>query len=712
MKKHLLALIILFSCITVMAQIKAKPKEKAPTQNEVQNMMKELQKAMDEISPEDKKAMEDMGYKLPSTTSIPILTDEQLQAGADELSIIVPKRDVARIASIPKNLNDSRMNAYITAVQSSASLLLKPEIKSMGDKIYSYIKSNSKNSSEAGNMANGLWMAGKPEIAIYTLGKICADEPTNTDNLSNYASMLSMLGAQHIAIPILNNLNAKFKGNSTLLNNLGQAWFGLGEINKAEKYLDSTIRICAYHPQANYTKSFIEESKGNTKAAIESARRSIKSGYSNEKDNRLYKLGYDLDRKDIDWNKPMPQDPLGLEKFHWPAFPKSVSSSIQLKEEWEAFSEAIAKEDDLLESQQEKLEDASATISEARQQQLIKASRTGKGGSIFPPLAYKAFKKLKYLVDDNDGQLIFSMDKKTKAIISAIDEVENLSQLLSEKYKTLNERYQPQFGEGKANPFDAACSDYNGAADGFLNSANALLEQTQNDYLDDLRRYLNNQIYYDQYTMWPEQFELAKVIAKRKWLAAINQKVMFKDPSYYCQEKEEIKPGKGKLQDFDDVACRYKSTMDLKIITFKNDCSRMTSTFDFMFLKYVRKDDFERAEGDTYISSTYKISAEEGLKEYKKGPLKVEAKIGGGIEFEFGRQGLEDVTIIAEVKVGAGTGILDEDEETGSTGIGIAGKDAFPTTYEAGVEGRISILSGKGSVSGTGVLENIEITKW
>ena len=709
MKKYLFTAVLLLLMIVTYSQTKSK--EKAPTQNEVQDMMKELQKAMDEISPEDKKEMEDMGFKMPSTTNIPNLTDEQLQAGADELSRIVPERDLARITAIPKDLSDSRMGAYITAVQSSASLLLKPEIKSMSDKIYSYIKSNSKNSSEAGNMAIGLWMAAKPEIAIYTLGKICVDEPNNSDNLSNYASMLSMMGAQHIAIPILNNLNAKFIGNSTLLNNLGQAWFGLGEINKAEKYLDSTIRICTYHPQANYTKSFIEESKGNTEAAVEAARRSIKRGYSNEKENRLYKLGYDLDSKDISWDKPLPQDPLGLVKFEWPAFPKSVSSSIQLEKEWKAFSEACAKENTALASQQEQLEDASASIGEAREQKLLKASRTGHGGSPFPPLAYKAFKKLKNLVDDSNGRRSISIQQKTDAIMAANDEVENLSQSLSEKYKILDERYYPQFGEGKANPFDVACSDYNGAADGYLNSANSLLEQTQKDYLDALRRYLNDQIYYGQYTMWPEQFELAKVMAKRKWLGAINQKVMFDDPSYYCQEKEEIKPGKGKLQNFDDVACQYKSTMDLKIITFENNCSRMTSTFDFMFLKYVRKDDFERAENDTYISSTYKISAEAG-EDKKWGPLKVEAKIGGGIEFEFGRQGIEDVTIIGEVKVGAGTGILDEDEETGSTGIGIAGKDAFPTTYEAGVEGRISIISGKGSVSGTGVLENIEITNW
>lgn len=131
----------------------------------------------------------------------------------------------------------------------------------MGNKVYDYIKSNSKSTGQAGNMSMGLWLAGKSDLALYVLGKFCAADATNTDNLSNYSAMLSMKGAQHLAIPILNNLNAKYPKNSTLLNNLGQAWFGLGEIGKAEKYLDSAIRIYAYHPQANLTKSLIEESQ-------------------------------------------------------------------------------------------------------------------------------------------------------------------------------------------------------------------------------------------------------------------------------------------------------------------------------------------------------------------------------------------------------------------------------------------------------------------
>jgi hypothetical protein len=607
---------------------------------------------------------------------------------------------LARIASIPKTpLTKSSLPAYLAATDTKVMLQLKPQSKTKGDEIYKLIKAEHNSAAEIGNAAAGLWMMGRVELAIYIMGKACIDDPSNTNNLNNYASMLSMLGAEQLSIPILENINRSSPKNSTILNNIGQAWFGLGDIDKSANYLDSTIRIYAYHPQANYTKSFIEENKGNTEAAVQAAKRSIKSGYTNEKETRLYKLGYDLDSKDIYWDKPLPQDPLGLEKFNWPAFPKSVSSSIQLEKQWEAFSDACAKEDDLLESQQAKLEDAWATISEARQQQLIKASRTGQGGSLFPPLAYKAFKKLKYLVDDNDGQLIFSMDKKIKAKMAAIDEIENLSQTLSEIYKTLEERYKPQFGEGKDNPFDAACSDYNSAADGFLSSANILLEQTQKDYLDDLRRYLNNQIYYDQYTKWPEQFELAKVIAKRKWLAAINQKVMFNGPSHYCQTKEEIKPWNGKLQEFDDVHCEYHSELKLPIGNIKVDCSRVTSELDLKVIKLGLKQNMEKETfGDQFMSCSVEVGAGTSAG-VNSGVIKAEVGIGGSIRAEFDRTGLTDVVIKSEAGITLGTDII--------SGGSMAGAGVSDLSVEVGVEGQISLVSGKSSVESTGLLEGV-----
>lgn len=715
MKKYPLVIIMLLVMAATSAQTGKKPpaKEKPPTQKEMDEMMKEMQYTIDEMSPEGKKMIDSMGIKIPSLKDIPKLTDKQLADAWEVENRIVPKRDAARIAGIPKAVTDSKMSAYIAAVQNKLASVFKPAVVTTGNKMYDYIKSNSKNAGEAANMAMGLWLGGQPELALYVLGKLCALDATNTDNLSNYSAMLSMQGAQHLAIPILNNLNARYPKNSTLLNNLGQAWFGLGEIAKAEKYLDSTIRICTYHPQANLTKSLIEESKGKKQQAIEAVKQSIVNAYSREKEDRLNKLGYKIQAKDIAWNKPMPQDALGLEKFKWPEYPMHVGESEILEMEWDAFKKTCQDEIDKLKMKEKALEKEVEQANDVRTKQLLQAVQRGIMVNPLPQLAYKAMAKLKYLIDDNDGHISFSYQKKFDAVANANMETARFNDMLSKQLTILEEKYEDQFGEGKPNPFKAACTDDTKAKNNFLLSSNTLLRNAFNDLLGFMRRKINNEMYYYQYTMWPENFELAKVLAKISWLTLIkNQNPQFKYKSSWCQDElhsEKEKPVK--LSKFDDIACRYKATMDLKIIKFTNNCSRMTSEFDFMFLKYVRKDDFERAEGDTYINSTFKISAEAG-KDWKEGPLKVEAKIGAGIEFEFGREGVEDVTLIGEVKVGAGTGILDEDEETGATGIGIAGKDAFPTTVEAGVEGRISIISGRGSVSGTGLLNGVKILVW
>ena len=440
-----------------------------------------------------------------------------------------------------------------------------------------------------------------------------------------------MLGAQQLAIPILNSLNTKFPKNSTLLNNLGQAWFGLGEINKAEKYFDSAIRIYAYHPQAKYTKSVIEESKGNTRQLLKLLKKASKKRTAKEKENRLNKLKYKLKSNDVSWNFHMPQDPLGLEKFNWPNYPKNVSESEIMEKEWDAFKKVCGNAINELKIKEKRLEAEMISAQQKLTQHLIQAGNKGIMVDPMPRFAYKAMIKLKYLVEGKDGSLAHNYKTKGEALASAYAEVASFENKLSNQLEVLEKKYEDLFGEGKPNPSEAACADDTKAKNAYLNSANTLLEQRSTDWLNFLRRKINDEIYYCQYTMWPEQFELAKVNAQIGWLTSIkDQVVKFKDKSGWCQDEEEEDDElkKFKLQAFDDVACQYSSKLELKIITIENNCSRMTSKFEFMFLDYTRKDDFERAEGDTYIGSTIKLSAEAEVGEaLSAGPLKVEERL-------------------------------------------------------------------------------------
>jgi tetratricopeptide (TPR) repeat protein len=671
------------------------------------------------MSPEEKKAMEDMGVKLPSMNGMPQLTDQQIQDAIEVNNRIVPLKDNARIASISKiPLTNQAMPAYLQSVHGKLLTELDPYIIESGDKIFQWAKNEYHSTDIVGNMAVGLKMMGKPPIALYLLSIACKDNPTDADNLNNYSALLLMAGAEQLALPILNKLNKEFPQNSTILNNIGQAWFGLGEIDKAEKYLDSTIRICANHSQANLTKSLIEESKGNTEAAIDAIKHSIKQAYTTEKESRLDKLGYKLNKDDLNWDRPMPQDPLGLEKFNWPAYPTSVENSMELEKEWDAFRKSCSIELEKLETQEDELVAVHNEVSQIRTQKLMQAGQKGEYASLFPPLAYKAFVKLKYLVDDSDGHSAFTIEQKTDAMLNANKEVDNIAKTLEDRYIALNKVYENQFGEGKENPFTQACSDYNGVANDYLSSANTLLEKTQGEYLEMLRHLLNNQIYYDQYTKWPDEFEVAKVMAKQRWLATLaGLKVEFDNPSYYCIKGEEAIDRKFTLPQFEDIHCAYHSELDLGIGTIVSDCSTLTGKIDLKILKDVLKIEVlklgiklkQRDNSEaTFFDQFERFSGEIGLKKgfgVGTGPLKAEAKVGGSGFVEIDRNGFADGGLIISADIKVGTNFVKPLD--GIKGIEVIGADGIKKAIDhsmgpakdlsvtiAGIDAKIAINAG------------------
>ena len=682
MKKYFLVFTLSLLISPAFSQVKKKAQEKPPTQKEMDAMMREAQSAMDDLDPETKKMMDSMGIKIPSFKNAPKINSQQLAQEWEKEELIVPKKDAGRIAAIPKKVTDANMKGYIMAVQKNASLLFSPGVITTGDKVKAFIKSNSKNASEAGNMACALWIAGKQELALYVLGTVCGDEPTNTDNVSNYAAMLSMQGGQHLAIPILNNLNKKYPKNSTLLNNLGQAWFGLGDILNAEKYLDSALRFFAAHPQANLTKAAIEKSRGNIVKAKAYLKKSIKHSYTDEKELKLRELGYEIELDDLGIPFKPDSDPLGLAKLKRPGYPISRDELKMMKPLWEKFDQEIDERLDILYNELKQVSE-----------QLESATISRKINITTPVHIRKASLKLQEVQTFYEKKLE-RLVQKFSVLIEDLDKIKN--------------------GRKRAVP-EAPCELHIQLANDYFKLYNERQKEYHDEFLDVLKRYINDMAYYSQFTVSDKTaFEMLVLENKIDWLKKIKEYrplLYLETEDMECSEKEKATPNRGKLADFDVVACNYNDTMNLGIIAFYQNCSRMTSKLNLKFVEYTRYDNFERAEGDNFESSTLKISVEQGFDDLKTdyGPLKLEAKVGAAIELEFDRQGVKDVILSVEAKAGAGINGADEGLEAGGN---IAGKDIVDTTVEVGVEGRVSIISGKGSVSGTGKLEGIRMLEW
>ena len=233
---------------------------------------------------------------------------------AGEEEAIVPKKDIARISMLPKKiLTEAELVLHIKNIQGQIERMIPATERAEALNIYNETKKKYNSSTITGNAASSCWMLGHSEKAVYIMGKACLDDLDNTDNLSNYAAFLTMSGAEQAALPILEYLNQLFPDNSTILNNIGQAWFGLGDMDKAKEYLDDAVRLYTNHSTANATLSDIYLSQGNTSNAIAFLKASLKETYDPDKEAQLTSLGYTIMFADLPpLNYPLEDDPFGF----------------------------------------------------------------------------------------------------------------------------------------------------------------------------------------------------------------------------------------------------------------------------------------------------------------------------------------------------------------------------------------------------------------
>lgn len=709
MKPVLSLLVFLLFSQIAFSQTK-KTKEKAPTQKEMQDMMKEAQGMMDEMmkemSPEDRKMMDSMGFKMPSTKNVkvPAVSDKQLADAWEDENRTVPKKDAARITSIPKGVTDARMLTYIAAIQKKMMDKMDANTLKAGNAIYAEIQKTAKSKLQAGNMAAAFWMSGKTALSLYLLGRVCAEDATNTDNLCNYAAMLSMNGGQHLAIPILENLNTKFRRNTTILNNLGQAWFGLGDIAKSEKYLDSVIAIYPYHPQANLTKATIEENKGNKTKAIECLKKSIRHAYTKEKEEKLAKLGHKLSRKDVSVPFKPSADPLGLEKTKRPDYPTTIAQIDALLPQWNQFNADI---DARIAKLQKEMQEVTAAYAKSAQALAAKFMTTG--GNIEPVFARKASLQL----------------QERKAYYQ--QRFKQLADLLVK----LNADLDAIRKNHKIAAPEAPCSVHRDRINDLLKKLNERKKLFDDEALKIFRHYCNDMVFWSQYTSVDENaFKLIKIEFELTWLQKNREYQPLEMSSYKgaykdCVEKESGKAGK--LAEFDDIACQYKSSINMWVIKQEINCSHTTTTYDAKLLSFT-----SREIGDQYVGGTLKYSPKVSVGG-KVGPVGVEAFAGTDYVYELDKDNsIVDWNAVTSVGVSAGVGgnagpVKAEATVTGSVEIefgpngvndanfvtrGEVSAGAAGQKVEIGVEDRVSIISGHGSVKGTGSLSGIIITQW
>jgi len=107
------------------------------------------------------------------------------------------------------------------------------------------------------NNAVSLWYGNRREAGLYMSALSVEKDPANILLWNNLGALLNLSGIHTLAIPIIRHTLDKTPKSSMAINNLGQAYLGLGDIDKAEKYFKECLLLDPLNPEANHAMSFI-----------------------------------------------------------------------------------------------------------------------------------------------------------------------------------------------------------------------------------------------------------------------------------------------------------------------------------------------------------------------------------------------------------------------------------------------------------------------
>lgn len=631
------------------------------------------------------------------TTGLSKMSNKTIQQAINEDNkpkYTVPTRDNARIKQLPDGvLSDAQLVPFVKNVVAEVDKKIPATDKTKAEELYSEMKKSKFNSTKTlANIANTCWANGYPEIGIYLMGKVCLADMSNANNLNNYAAFLTMMGGDHAAIPILQNLNQKFPNNSTILNNLGQAWFGLGDMNQSKNYLDQSIHLYSLNSQANLTNARICMARGNKQEAQQSIKRAIQEDYTTEKENELTDFGGELSYDDIPFPYPSPVEPLGYEKFlnTIPEYPMTGGAVVEtIREEWYQWKEKLSAVADKV--------NADLKFWGDKFEELMK--KTVKDQSYIRPynnsVHNTAARKLQLLVIQSNDKML-SLSKK---LVEASDMIKQWKEEYNEKLKKL---------EDCGSRFQAA-AEINSKANSLWNDRNNQMLSFQKQFLGEWAR-LSLYAFEDN-----SEYEMN--------IASIKSRMLDLLIGLQCEfevgcDKKEAEQGQVKnLPDFDAMHCTYKSDIFIPpFTTMEFDCNRWKTEigveFNFGYgpklSPYVKFEIENSLKTGRTTKATMEVGGELGIdEEVKLGPLKAETVLKGGVGVEL--TGSEESVF---VKAGAGMNYGSNNEEHDvSTYTQISGQVEGRVTWESGSEklGSESEIHLSGSAQVKGPMTTIKI---
>jgi len=335
------------------------------------------------------------------------------------------------------------------------------------------------------------WYNGALEESVLMAIKVVTLDPGYDVGLNNAAAILNLGGLEYKAIPILKILVQKYPDNPMVLNNMGQAWAGLGETDTAMYYLSRCIAKSPNNPEANNTAGEIELVKGNREKAKAYFEHSLKGAYSESSSNALHYLDPKINYSKFVRPQVHIPEYFNADKYALPPQCENVGQAAAAKETYKAFKEMIQaaiKKYEIIEKEEDKI--AKETVT---QKLMVSVNQRHE----VPPFFFLASTIL-VEIDNEMSDDILALDKFKKQYDVDIENLEKeYEKALVDGDAQYAERSEKQ-GEGNPDPeLDIAiCKTREGIANRYLLLFSNLRKNWQEKNIAVSKKYLNDRIFW------------------------------------------------------------------------------------------------------------------------------------------------------------------------------------------------------------------------
>lgn len=185
-----------------------------------------------------------------------------------------------------------------------------------------------------------LLLKGNVAEALYLSNRLAVQQPGNALVANNLAVVLTKAGYPEKALPLINYWMKKYPRSTLLLSNAADAYYYLGDFNRARQLAQQVVAVDSLHPMANKLLALVHYKNGNMQVCKGFLERSLESVYDQEVVNLLHKIDPNTSiAKRIYEGRKGGREPLLIKKFQ---LPKAIGSNAEAETQGELIKETLA----------------------------------------------------------------------------------------------------------------------------------------------------------------------------------------------------------------------------------------------------------------------------------------------------------------------------------------------------------------------------------